>query len=100
MSWFIEQIQQETHCLELHLKLFLQLWHVKDSASGVHLIKITTTTKVTLHCHQACKSTIGTPRLMHILRSSPCHGHPRLEIYDELLRAGFERILNVSLIDE
>lgn len=46
------------------------------------------------------RCSLGSPRLMHILRSSPCHGHPRLEAYDELLRAGFERILNVSLTDE
>ena len=43
---------------------------------------------------------LGSLRLIHILRSTPCHGHQLLENYDELLRAGIERILNVSLTDE
>src|SRR6218665_4060611 len=30
----------------------------------------------------------------------PCHGHPRLGDFDELLRAGLERILNASLTDD
>lgn len=43
---------------------------------------------------------LGSPRLMHVLRSTPCHGHPRLGDFDELLRAGLERILNASLTDD
>src|SRR6218665_3108772 len=37
---------------------------------------------------------------MHVLRSTPFHGHPRLGDFDELLRAGLERILNASLTDD
>jgi len=40
------------------------------------------------------------PRLMHVLRSTPCQGYPRLGDFDELLRAGLERILNASLTDD
>src|SRR6218665_703213 len=43
---------------------------------------------------------LGWARLMHVLRSPPCHGHPRLGDFDELLRAGLERILNASLTDD
>ena len=46
------------------------------------------------------RSSLGSPRLMHLLRCTPCHDHPRLEVYDELLRRGIERILNISVTDD
>src|ERR1043165_6679810 len=46
------------------------------------------------------RSSLGAPRLMHLLRCTPCHDHPRLEVYNELLRRGIERILNISVTDD
>ena len=45
------------------------------------------------------RCSLGTPKMLHILRCHPCSNHPDLEIYDAKLRHGVEKILNVSLND-
>jgi len=39
------------------------------------------------------------PKVMHTLRSSPCAGHPQLELFDKLLRGCVESITNTELTD-
>lgn len=47
------------------------------------------------------RCSLGSPKLMYLLRRTPCHDHPKLEVYDELLlRGGIEQILNISLSDD
>jgi hypothetical protein len=45
------------------------------------------------------RSSFSAPRLMHILRCSPCHGHPTLTAFDDLLRNGVSYITNSQLSD-
>ena len=45
------------------------------------------------------RSSFSAPRLLHILRCSPCHGHPALSAFDDLLRKGVSLILNSKLSD-
>src|ERR1043165_7250991 len=45
------------------------------------------------------RSSLGAPKMIHILRCHPCDKHPELETYDVTLRHGLEKILNVSLND-
>ena len=45
------------------------------------------------------RSSFSAPRLMHILRCSPCHGHPALVLFDDLLRNAFSLITNSNLSD-
>ena len=45
------------------------------------------------------RSSFSAPRLMHILRCSPCHGHPALIAFDDLLRKGVSLITNSKLSD-
>ena len=40
------------------------------------------------------------PKLLYILRTSPCANNPLLHEIDRILRAGFESILNIQLSDE
>lgn len=40
------------------------------------------------------------PRLLYILRTSPCTGNPLLERFDSTLREGLSSILNVHLTDD
>ena len=44
-------------------------------------------------------SSLGTPKMIHVLQCHPSDKHPDLEIYDTTLRQGLEKILNVSLND-
>src|SRR5215471_17698081 len=46
------------------------------------------------------KSCLSTPKLLHILRSSPCTGHPCLTTIDESLRRCVARITNTDLSDD
>jgi len=45
------------------------------------------------------RCSLGSPRLMHILRCTNCCDHPRLVVYDGMLRGGIEKILNAVLTD-
>src|SRR6218665_4056155 len=47
------------------------------------------------------RCSLGPPKLMYLLRRTPCHDHPKLEVYDELLlRGGIEQILIFFLSDD
>jgi len=46
------------------------------------------------------RSSIGAPRLIYILRCTPCYDHPGLVKFDEGLRAGVESILNIAFSDD
>ena len=49
--------------------------------------------------HILLKSSFSAPKIMHTLRSSPCHGHETLHKFDDLLRTGLENITNLSISD-
>src|SRR6218665_3302958 len=46
------------------------------------------------------RCSLGSPKLMYLLRCAPCYDHLRLIDYDKLLRGGMERILNISLTED
>ena len=39
------------------------------------------------------------PKMLYILRTSPCAGNPHLQEFDNVLRSGLDTILNVQLSD-
>src|SRR6218665_2498411 len=43
---------------------------------------------------------LGSSKLLHILRCSPCAGHPGLQRFDSALRDGLGKVLNLSLSDD
>ena len=45
------------------------------------------------------KTAFSAPKMMHIMRSSPCTNHPSLEAYDSLQRRGVGAIANLDLSD-
>jgi len=45
------------------------------------------------------RSSLGAPKLLYTLRTSPCYGHQCLSTYDNHLHAGLEKILNITLTD-
>ena len=45
------------------------------------------------------RSCFGAPKLQHVLRTSPCHGHPALLEIDNLLRTGLCGVVNCLLSD-
>ena len=45
------------------------------------------------------KSSLGTPKLLHLLRSSPCTGHQALLSIDKLLRSCVCKLTNSALSD-
>jgi len=45
------------------------------------------------------KSSLSTPRILHLLRSTPCTGHKSLQTIDNLLRRCTGKITNCSLSD-
>src|SRR6218665_2667478 len=45
------------------------------------------------------RSSLGAPKMIHVLRRHPSDKHPESEIYDTTQRQGLEKILNVSLND-
>src|SRR5882757_401452 len=45
------------------------------------------------------RSTLGVPRLLHLLRSSPCFLSPAVESFDETLKLAVSRISNCELSD-
>ncbi len=45
------------------------------------------------------KNSLGGPKLQHVLRTAPCHDHPKLLEFDALLRSAVSKICNVSLSD-
>lgn len=45
------------------------------------------------------KSCGSTPRILHLLRSSPCSRHPTLSLIDEVLRRAISRITNTRISD-
>ena len=56
----------------------------------------------TLPSHDALillRSSFCAPRLMHLLRCSPCHTHPGLLAFDNLLKEGVSSITNSRLSD-
>src|SRR6218665_735573 len=46
------------------------------------------------------RCSLGSPKLMYLLRCAPCYDHLRLIDYDKLQRGGMERILNISLTED
>ena len=56
----------------------------------------------TLQSHDALcllKNSISMPKLLYILRTSPCANNPLLSQFDMVLKKGLETILNVQLSD-
>jgi hypothetical protein len=45
------------------------------------------------------RSSFSAPRLMHILRCSPCHGHPALTAFNDLIQMEVSLITNSKLSD-
>ena len=45
------------------------------------------------------RAAFGSPVILHVLRSSPCFGHPSLPHFDQILRNGLERIVNCEIGD-
>ena len=45
------------------------------------------------------KSSFSAPKIMHVLRCSPCHGHEALDKFNDLLRTGLGNITNLSTSD-
>ena len=45
------------------------------------------------------KNALDMPKLRYILRTSPCAGNPLLSAFDDVLRRGLSKILNVDLDD-
>src|SRR6218665_3185075 len=43
---------------------------------------------------------LSSSKLLHILRCSPCAGHPGLQRFDSALRDGLCKVLNLSLSDD
>ena len=55
-----------------------------------------------LQAHDALcllKNALAMPKLQYILRTSPCAGNPLLSAFDDVLRRGLSKILNVDLND-
>ena len=55
-----------------------------------------------LQAHDALcllKNALTLPKLQYILRTSPCAGNPLLSAFDDVLRRGLSKILNVDLND-
>ena len=46
------------------------------------------------------RSSLCATRLMHTLRCDPCHGHPQLQNFDDLLRDGIGSVTSSSLTDK
>ncbi|HSN23902.1 MAG TPA: reverse transcriptase domain-containing protein, partial [Methylomicrobium sp.] len=46
------------------------------------------------------KNCLGGPKLQYVLRTTPCHDHPLLLQFDNLLRTAVSKICNVSLSDD
>ena len=56
-----------------------------------------------LHAHDALtilKNSLAMPKLLYLLRTSECSNNPLLSQFDDNLRAGLSRILNVNLNDD
>lgn len=45
------------------------------------------------------RALFSAPKVSHILRCSPCFGHPSLSVFDSLLRRGLTGIINCDLTD-
>ena len=43
------------------------------------------------------RSCFSASKLMYLLRCSPCYGHPKLDVFDNLLKDGLSRITNTDL---
>jgi len=52
------------------------------------------------HAFKILQVSFGTPNLMSVLRSSPCHEHPLLQKLERSLRRGVEDILNLSFTED
>src|SRR6218665_2582561 len=46
------------------------------------------------------RCSLGSSKLMYLLRCAPCYNQLRLIDYDKLLRGGMKRILNISLTED
>ena len=46
------------------------------------------------------KNSLAMPKLLYILRTSPCANYSLLHKFDRILRAGLESVLNIQLSDE
>ena len=53
-----------------------------------------------LHAHDALtlnRHSISVPKLLYVLRSSPCTNNEFLQKFDDILRDGLNKVLNVDL---
>ena len=46
------------------------------------------------------QNSLSVPKLLYVLRTSACAGHPLLQTFDDILRSGLSDILNVSITDD
>ena len=46
------------------------------------------------------KNSIAMPKLLYVLRTSPCFDNPLLDILDDTLKRGLSLVLNVELNDK
>ena len=56
----------------------------------------------TISAHDALtvlKASLGVPKMLFIMRSSPCTDHPLLRTYDDLLREALSSITNNTISD-
>ena len=51
------------------------------------------------NAHWLLKNSIAMPKLLNILRTSPCANNPLLQVFDMKLKEGLQTILNVELSD-
>ena len=55
-----------------------------------------------LHAHDGpilLRNCFSMPKLLYVLRTSPCRGNPLGENFDEVLKEGITKILNIDLDD-
>ena len=53
-----------------------------------------------LHAHDALtliRHSVSVPKLQHVIRSSPCANNECLQKFDDILRDGLSKVLNVDL---
>ena len=56
-----------------------------------------------LQAHDALcllKNSIAMPKLVYVLRTSPCFDNQLLDVFDDTLRCGLSLVLNVELSDK
>ena len=65
----------------LELQTLIQRLHYMPAHDGLFLLS----------------NVVSVPRLLYILRTTPCTGYPELQKYDDTIRSALEMLLNVEL---